>query len=98
MGYTNTTLNDFLAKTIVKINKKYGETVLNPKITPHTFRRTLNNLREKDKNCPGKWLSVLLCQKFGNVNFNHYIDKSKGFLEQYDLYNPYKELIKLNKI
>ena len=97
-GYTNSTLNEFLSKTIVRINRKYGETVLNPRITVHTFRRTLNNLREKEKNCPSKWLSVLLCQKFGNVNFNHYIDKSKGFLEQYDLYNPYKELIKLNKI
>ena len=90
--FGDNTLNEYLGRLLIKINKRYGKTVIREKITIHTFRRTLNNFREKDRKCPSKWLTILLCQSFGDVNFNHYIDKSKGFLEQYDLYNPYKFL------
>lgn len=80
--------------TLAKILEKLGIT---DNITIHAFRRTTNNFRAIN-GCSSKWLKVLLCQKVNDVNFNHYEDKSKGFLDKYDLWNPYFKYINSKEI
>ncbi|MFX0104340.1 MAG: tyrosine-type recombinase/integrase [Candidatus Hodarchaeota archaeon] len=91
--YNKDTINMFCKRFIAKVNKRHGKEVLSKKITPHAFRRTLNNLRLK-MGCNDKNLKILLCQKVEDVNFNHYQDKSNGFFELYKKYYPF-DLYKL---
>ncbi len=59
-------------------------------ITCHTFRRTLNTLRKKLKNCPNEDAKILLGHKVQDVNIESYtildIEDQRNL---YDKYNPY---------
>lgn len=68
-------------------------------ITPQTFRRSLNELRATVKNCPDKWLAILLNHKIksdsqkSGTNIQYYQDKNfHKILEKYDMYYPYGPL------
>jgi integrase len=87
--FSENAINDFLKRFIKKVNERENRTIINPNITMHSFRRTINNERMK-MGCPNNMLKILVNQSVNDVNFKHYIDKSKGFLTEYDKYNPYK--------
>jgi len=59
-------------------------------ITCHTFRRTINTLRKKLKNCPNEDAKILLGHKVQDVNIESYtildIEDQRNL---YDKYNPY---------
>ena len=77
---------------IKRINDIHGKTVINPKISLHALRRSINNLRQK-KGCNDRDLTILLCQQVKGVNFSHYVDKFKWFLEVYMRFDPYFTIV-----
>jgi len=59
-------------------------------ITCHTFRRTINTLRKKLKNCPNEYAKILLGHKVQDVNIESYtIFDIEDQRNLYDKYNPY---------
>ncbi|MFX0139664.1 MAG: tyrosine-type recombinase/integrase [Candidatus Hodarchaeota archaeon] len=80
---------DYFNKSLKKTCEVLG---INKRISPHTFRRTLNTLRFENE-CPERYLKILLNHKIKDINYDHYVNdevKRRDFLEKYDLYNPYK--------
>jgi integrase len=80
-GYTKGSLNNMLKKALKRLHIK-------KRISPHTFRKTLNNFR-KDMGCPNEDRRILIGHKTIDTNVDHYTNKSVNL---FDRWNPYKNL------
>lgn len=75
-----------------KLNRDKPKIGIEKQITPHTFRRTLNNFRD-DMGCKLHHQKILLCHIVKDVTVGSYISKNyKKFIGLYDKYNPYINL------
>jgi integrase len=84
-GYSLDRLNKILHNVckILRISKN---------ITCHTFRRTLNNLRN-ELGCDNMNQKILLNHKINDVNYTSYTQKDyEKFIKLYDKWNPYKNI------
>jgi len=90
---------------ISKYRRKFSVTSINDKlradlkrmeiekrISPHSFRRTINTLR-KTMGCNSEDRKILLNHKTGDVNLESYVKlKYDEFIELYDKWNPYLDI------